>query len=129
MGAEGYTLNRVNGTFDVNNDNVRLSNFFAHNDSEEFDVLATDFDTTKGWNDNQQYEFSLTYTSDRILIKIDDETIFDVEGEFDPGRFGFYNYSQEAVRYGNFRASELLTFDIDGDGQYLAAVDGLLFYG
>ena len=55
----------------------------------------------------QEYEFSLIYSEDRILIKIDDETIFDVEGSFNPGRFGFYNFSQPFVRYGNFRTTGL----------------------
>ncbi len=96
---EGYTLSRL--TSPVSPD------FWGHTPSEDFEVITTDYSTSKGWNDFQEYDFSLTYTTDRILIKIDNETIFDVEGEFDPGRFGFYNYSQEAVKYGNFRATGL----------------------
>ncbi|MCH2247167.1 MAG: Ig-like domain-containing protein [Crocosphaera sp.] len=119
--AEGYTLAKVDGVIsDV------VAGFWGHTDSN-VELLATDYSTENGWNDNQEYEFSLTYTSDRILLKIDGETIFDENGTFDPGRFGFYNYSQPNVRYGNFRASGLFSdVAIATPDNYSATEDGIL---
>ena len=82
-----------------------LPGFWGHVDSPEFDVLATSFGSDKGWADNVEYEFELIYESDRIRISIDGTPIFDVAGGFEPGRFGFYNYSQAQVRYSDFAIS------------------------
>ncbi|MGB5771398.1 MAG: Ig-like domain-containing protein, partial [Crocosphaera sp.] len=98
-GLEGFALSRLESPVSPD--------LWGRIPSEGFEILATDYSTTKGWVDYRQYEFSLTYTTDRILIKIDNQTIFDVDGTFDPGRFGFYNLSQANVSYGNFRASGL----------------------
>lgn len=66
------------------------------------EVLASDWGSDKGWKDNVKYDISIDYSPNRIVIRIDGVTIFDVAGSFDPGRFGFYNYSQNAVRYEGF---------------------------
>jgi len=55
-----------------------------------------------GWVQNASYNFELTYLTDRITIRINGATIFDVTGCFQPGKFGFYNYSQASVIYSNF---------------------------
>ena len=100
---EGFSLNRVNGTIS----NV-LPSFWGHNDSTEFDVLATDFGNDRGWADNTVYDFELLFQSNRIKIDIaggafgTGETIFDINGSFQSGKFGFYNYSQQQVRYVGF---------------------------
>jgi opacity protein-like surface antigen len=97
---EGFALSRVNGTITDYD-----PGFWQHNDSPEFDVLATDYGTTKGWADNTVYNFTILYQTSRIKIDIaggafgTGATIFDVAGSFPDGRFGFYNYSQSAVRY------------------------------
>jgi hypothetical protein len=59
---------------------------------------------TLGWQDQTEYWFKLDYRTDRIIIEIGTDpnnlsTIFDLKGEFEPGRFGFYNHSQSHVRY------------------------------
>jgi len=105
VAKEGFALTRVQG----------ISNydpFWNHVDNPpSFDVLATDFSTTKGWEDNVEYEFTLLYQTNRIKIDLkggngflkDGLTIFDiVGGPFPDGRFGFYNYSQAYVTYQGF---------------------------
>ncbi|HAX80048.1 MAG TPA: hypothetical protein DCY88_30490 [Cyanobacteria bacterium UBA11372] len=103
---EGFSLAKVNGNF-----NFRLGqphpNFWVHKESEEFDLLDTDYGKGKGWKDNTEYDFSLLYQTDRIKIDIDGKTIFDVSGEFQPGRFGFYNFSQSHVRYSGFTQADI----------------------
>ena len=76
-----------------------------------------------GWEDNVEYDFELTYTANSIEIFIQGGTgtfatqqqIYDLNigdlpagtfpGDvFPSGRFGFYNNSQEDVRYRSFTA-------------------------
>ncbi|MFQ5964050.1 MAG: MopE-related protein [Candidatus Scalinduaceae bacterium] len=91
---EGFTLNRVNGSI-----TDFSPGFWQHTDSAEWEVLGTDFGSEKGWLDNVEYEFELIYQTDRIIISIDGNTIFDVAGTFPEGRIGFYNFSQPTTRY------------------------------
>jgi len=91
---EGFALTKVNGLFTSN-----LPGFWGHQDSAEFDVLATAYSSTNGWVNNTTHNYELIYETDRIRISIDTIPIFDVSGSFEPGRFGFYNYSQEDTRY------------------------------
>ena len=64
-----------------------------------FDVLATDYSATNGWLDRTDHFFEVDYFADRVTIRIDNATVFDVPGNFSPGRFGFYNFSQANVSY------------------------------
>lgn len=120
---EGFTLSHVNGS-------PAPSVFWNHqtdDPGEGYNVIDTDLGPTRGWQTAREYEFTLTYETDRIQIAIQDidtgappafaaqETIFDVNftdldaalqtelgGSFQSGRFGFYNYSQADVRYEGF---------------------------
>jgi len=101
---EGFALSRVNG-------NVPTADadpvFWARVDNPAFgfDNLATRYGPTEGWEDNVEYDFTMLYQENRIKIDIAGgalglgQTIFDVAGVFSDGRFGFYNYSQQNVRY------------------------------
>ncbi len=89
---EGFTLSKITGA-DVDAWNHTGSGI---------SVLASLYGLDKGWADNTEYDFTLTYQTDRILIAIDSTTIFDVAGSFGTGKFGFYNYSQPSVKYQGF---------------------------
>lgn len=91
----GFTLSQISGS------HVDL---WGHSGSD-LTVLASDYttrDSFKGWLDNTRYNFTLDFTSSSIRIDIDGSTIFDVDGSFSDGKFGFYNYSQSQVRYSGF---------------------------
>jgi hypothetical protein len=90
LGREGFALSRVDGTITDFN-----PGFWGHTDSAGFQVLATDFGSDKGWSDNTDHDFELIYERDRIKISIDGRVVFDLPGSFVPGRFGFYNFSQD----------------------------------
>ena len=64
-------------------------------------VLATNT-AVGGWADNTWYDFKVTYTEQNITILIDGNEVFNIDGTFEDGRFGFYNYSQESTSYRNF---------------------------
>lgn len=113
---EGFSLSRINGNFA---NITELRNVFWQKISHPaLTVLDTDF-ADNGWADNTMYNFRLDYFSNSIKIYIDDNLIFDVNGNFPSGKFGFYNYSQPNVEYMGFsEAVSCVTFyaDADGDG-------------
>lgn len=104
-GNEGFALTKVNGIFSSSDE---AASFWRHEESSKFDILATDYGIGKGWKQYQEYNFTLLYQNNRVKIDIDGNTIFDVSGEFEPGRFGFYNYSQSNVRYSGFSQTETI---------------------
>jgi len=94
--SEGFTLTRIKGA--VSNSASTNTPWWGHT-HESMEVLASDYGPGKGWQPNREHEYSLTYLQDRVLIKVDGVEIFDLTGEFEGGRFGFYNLSQAKVRY------------------------------
>lgn len=100
LAREGFAVSRVNGTI-----TDYLPGFWGHTDSSAFDVLATNFGDTLGWQDNVDYDFTIVYQESRLKIDIaggafgTGTTVFDLAGSFGTGRFGFYNYSQASVVY------------------------------
>jgi len=105
---EGKSVNHIQGNIiDV------WQYFWGHtNNPPLFDVVATDWGAGKGWVDNVTYFFTLVYTTSRVVIVIDADTIFDIAGCFEPGRFGFYNFSQANVTYADFDYSLKAYFDV-----------------
>ncbi len=79
--------------------------FWDHQSTPKFQTLATAFGAGKGWKRHKDHEFELHYTRNRVIISIDGKQVFDVKGTFQPGRFGFYNYSQPQVRYQSFSSA------------------------
>lgn len=61
-------------------------------------VRATNLGST-GWNDNQTYTFDLTFTDSLIEVFVDGVLEISHAGTFTDGAFGFYNFSQNPVRY------------------------------
>src|SRR5690606_18064304 len=57
----------------------------------------------------------LTYT--RVQIIVDGNLTFEVVDCFKPGRFGFYNHSQEDCYYSNFQYDLFIDFFVNGDGR------------
>ncbi|MCD4680717.1 MAG: hypothetical protein K8S00_10055, partial [Bacteroidales bacterium] len=96
---EGFSLVEVNGLIS----NYEISDFFwSHSDDPRFQIIDTLYGSPYGWNDYQTYHFDLTYTTSYVVIVIDNDTIFNVKGCFQPGRFGLYNYSQAYVEFSDF---------------------------
>lgn len=113
-GQEGMSLCRVLGTIPIGNSTVNQT-FFGHQNTADFTVVDSNFGNGTGWNQNVDYEIEVTYTINRAIILVDGDTIFDVVDCFEPGRFGFYNYSQEQVYYSDFTYELFVDFQIDND--------------
>lgn len=102
----GFNLSRVQGTITDYD-----PGFWGHTDDPgTFDVLDTLYsgEGGYGWADNVEYDFTLRYEADRITIDINNQPVFDVTGSFPAGRFGFYSYSQQDVRFHSFTATQIL---------------------
>lgn len=72
-------------------------------------VLATQHGSTAGWVDNVLYDFHLDFNLTpgeiHVLVKQGATTLWDTtltDTTFSSGQFGFYNFSQEQVRYAGF---------------------------
>jgi gliding motility-associated-like protein len=97
-GQEGFALTHVTGTIPTNQ---YAATFWGHTTTPQFNVVATNYGNN-GWNQNTWYDVEVVYTVNRAIILVDGDTIFDVVDCFEPGRFGFYNYSQRQVTYADF---------------------------
>ena len=106
-GQEGFSLVKIQGNIPTGSNSTY---FWDHTSDPTFQVLATDYGGNKGWIDNVTHQVTLAYTSSQITILVDGDTIFDIAGCYEPGRFGFYNYSQANVTYAGF--------DYEIDAQY-----------
>lgn len=100
LAKEGMTLLKYTGELSGE------VNFWSH-ESNGFEELASDYGNEIGWQHFQEYEFEAIYTENNIKIYINGELIFDVDGDFEEGSFGFYNYSQRSVQYYDFVATKL----------------------
>ncbi|MGK7901872.1 MAG: PEP-CTERM sorting domain-containing protein [Hormoscilla sp.] len=103
---EGFSLAKVDETLN------KYSPFWKRKNDTGFNVLASDYGSRKGWKDETEHDFTLLYQSDRVKIDIDGKTIFDISadevgGEFQAGRFGFYNFSQGDVLYSGFTQNDI----------------------
>lgn len=148
----GMFLSRVNGT-----NVMAFGNYDIDTNRAGHTTVANNL-THGGWLDNTAYDFTLNYRTDRITIDIQSatdtdfttaQTVFDISltdfntaltgnseptlTEFPSGNFGFFNHSQEDVRYSGiaqdadpiadaggpytFDASNL-TISLDGTGSF-----------
>jgi hypothetical protein len=61
-----------------------------------------------GWADHTTYEFTFVFTENNLKVFVNGVLEIDVDGEFSNGRLGFYNFSQERVRYSGFNVAPIL---------------------
>jgi gliding motility-associated-like protein len=114
VGYEGFALSRILGN--IPNTTAALSpTFWGHTNTPEFTVVATDYSTSNGFVRNQYHDIEVLYTTTRAVIIVDNDTIFDIADCFEPGRFGFYNYSQPDVYYTDFTYELFTSFELEAD--------------
>lgn len=108
---EGMTIKRMTGGTGDGLVDLSLAEFWENeNDYGDMTVLAQNHGSTEGWADNTLYNFHLDFNLNpgeiHINVKDPSDTIlWDVtvnDTTFASGQFGFYNYSQENVRYAGF---------------------------
>ncbi|HIA11627.1 MAG TPA: hypothetical protein EYN69_06085, partial [Flavobacteriales bacterium] len=118
---EGFSLARINGYLPHN---MVWSTLCYHNPYlSVYDTLGTRYGSTEGWLDKKKNHFKLIYTRTNATIIINqvgpvstnpstNDTIFNVNGTYNPGRFGFYNCSQDNSIYGDLRYRFMKDFEV-----------------
>ena len=110
---EGFALSRALGTIPIGPQAGGVQQaFFGHENIPAFTVVDSQFGAGNGWTHNFDHQVSLIYTLSRAIMIVDGDTIFDHSDCFQPGRFGFYNYSQQNVIYSQFTYELFVDFDV-----------------
>ena len=117
VSPEGFTLGYVSGA--VPEDQTGQV-FWGFEDTMTHTPIATYHGPNTGWKDNTEHDFALSYGAQGIRVTMDGQEIFDLDAAevsvpLQPGRFGFYNYSQSDVRYASFRSSGRFEDDLTVD--------------
>lgn len=108
--AEGMTVKKLTGATGNGLVDLSLAELWENQtDFGDMEVLATNHSSTAGWADNVLYDFHLDFNLNpnefHIIVKEGMTTLWDVtvmDSTFTSGQFGFYNYSQQDVRYAGF---------------------------
>lgn len=112
IGPEGYTLAKVNGKISPGCEEKEwIDYFWGHRSDSVFQVKGKKWGEDFGWEHGQKYEITLIYTKTEIIILVNNEEIFRYIGIFEPGAFGFYNFSQANTIYSNFKYEMYGSFD------------------
>lgn len=109
-GAEGMTIKKMTGSTGDGLADLSLPEFWANTtDYGDMTVLATNHSSTMGWANNVLYDFHLDFNQNpgelHVLVSREGTPLWDttvIDTTFSSGQFGFYNYSQAAVRYTGF---------------------------
>jgi hypothetical protein len=107
---EGMTIKKMTGATGDGLADLSLAEFWENTgDFGDMTVLAQNHSSTAGWADTVLYDFHLDFNQNpgelsivvtQGLTELWDVTIND--STFTGGQFGFYNFSQQQVRYAGF---------------------------
>ena len=106
--SEGMTIKKMTGATGDGLVDLSLDEFWE-NQHDFGDMTVLTQNHGNGWADNKLYnfhlDFNLTPGDIHVIVKDGAATLWDVtlnDTTFSSGEFGFYNYSQEQVRYAGF---------------------------
>ena len=108
--AEGMTVKRFTGATGNGLTDLSLEEFWENEVAfGDMTVLATNHSSAAGWLDNVLYDFfldfNLTAGQFRIRVNQGETELWNVlvsDSTFSSGQFGFFNNSQQGVRYAGF---------------------------
>lgn len=107
----GMSISRVTGGPIASNGVDTGSNAWQHTGHVNFIERAATLGNV-GWQDFQEYAFDIQFTSTNIRVLIDGIEQFNINGSFENGSFGFYNFSQERVRYAGIEEDVVPTIGV-----------------
>jgi len=93
----GMAISRVTGSINAGGVSTG-SNAWQHTGNVNFIERAATLGNT-GWSDNVEYLFEISFTATNITVEVNGVEQFNINGTFEDGSFGFYNFSQPRVRY------------------------------
>lgn len=109
LAKEGFNLSYADGI--IASDPVTTYQYFwGHEENENFTHINEKYGNNLGWEFNTTYHFELIYTFNKIIISIDGVEIFNVDGCFKPGLFGFYSFNQNGVNYRNVVIEQIYSY-------------------
>jgi opacity protein-like surface antigen len=94
----GMSISRVTGGPIAANGTDTSGDAWTHTGNVNFMQRATTLGNT-GWADNTEYLFEIIFNPGNIQVSVDGVEQFNINGVFENGSFGFYNFSQQDVRY------------------------------
>ena len=120
-GAAGLALSHVTG----NPATTAVDDFWNHNGVVSEAVRGTTLGAT-GWADLTTYTFDLVFTASLIEVYVNGALEISHAGTFGNGGFGFYNYSQDSVRYAGITQEQLPGVPLPAGAPLLLGGLGLL---
>lgn len=116
LAKEGFTLSYANGIIPSDPINT-YRHFWGHEEGEHFNVVEENYGNDLGWEFNTSYFFELIYTHKNIIIRINGEEIFNVDGCFPSGLFGLYTFNQNGTEFSNVNIEQVydIQFSTDED--------------
>ena len=104
----GFRLSYYNGYF-TRDDQHKYFEGAVHNPPLR-SLLKTKYGYDLRWEPTIEYELELLYTSNTIQVSVDSTLIFELEGSFSTGKFGFYCMSQAYVTFKDFTYQQSINF-------------------
>jgi hypothetical protein len=117
---EGMTIKKMTGATGDGLVDLSLGEFWENGaDFGDMSVLAQNHSSSAGWADETLYNFHLDFNKNpgeiHIVVKEGATTLWDttvIDNTFSAGQFGFYNYSQQSVRYAGFEQTGGVTVPV-----------------
>lgn len=102
----GMSISRVTGSIDTCG-TCTASNAWQHTGNVQFIERAATLGNI-GWVDNTGYLFDISFAATNITVKVDGVEQFNLNGAFENGSFGFYNFSQPRVNYAGIQEDVII---------------------
>lgn len=114
LAKEGFSLIKTDGI--IPSDPVSTYQYFwGHELGENFVPLGEKYGNNLGWEYNTNYFFELLYTYNKIIIRINGEEIFNVDGCYKPGLFGLYTFNQNGAIFRDINIEQLYEISFSSD--------------
>lgn len=116
----GMAISRVTGGPIANSGVDTGGDAWTHTGNVELLERAATFGNV-GWVNFEEYIFDISFTASNIKVSVNDVEQFNINGTFENGSFGFYNFSQPNVRYAGITEEVIPDEDEPddpGDNQY-----------
>jgi hypothetical protein len=94
----GMAISRVSGGPIASSGIDTGGDAWTHTGNVSFIQRAATLGAT-GWSYNTQYLFEIIFNPNNIQVAVDGVQQFNINGTFENGSFGFYNFSQPRVTY------------------------------
>jgi len=105
LAQEGFTIRKISAPSVAS---LTLRDFWNSTGATNSTILATNYGSTLGWQDNVLYDFHLEFNSGLFSLEVKQgatslwsQTVND--NSYTSGEFGFYNFSQQQVEYSGFQ--------------------------